>query len=145
MRHTIATVVLTGVAAAAAAGCGKSGTSDKEYRAKADAICASIRSQRDRLPPAANIEELRAVARSTIAINTDALRKFKELDPPDDLKSPHTVIVTRLGETLRLQQQALSTNPKSQAMQSINVRAGQARAALLAAAQQAKLPACEQL
>jgi hypothetical protein len=85
------------------------------------------------------------VARSTIAINTDALRKFKELDPPGDLKAPHSVIVTRLGDTLKLQQQALKTNPKSQAMESINVRAGQARAALLAAAQQAKLPACEQL
>ena len=55
------------------------------------------------------------------------------------------MIVTRLGETLRLQQQALKTNPSSKAMETINVRAGQARAALLAAAQQAKLPACERL
>jgi hypothetical protein len=132
--------------AAVFAGCGGSGgLSDKEYRSKAGAICARIKSERDRLPPASNIEELRAVARSTIAINTDALRKFKELDPPGDLKAPHSVIVTRLGETLKLQQQALKTSPKSQAMQSINVHAGQARAALLAAAQQAKLPACEQL
>ena len=128
------------------AGCGgSSGLSDKEYRAKGNAICTSIRSQRDRLPAASNLEELRAVAQSTIAINTDALRKFNELDPPDDLKAPHSVIVTRLGETLKLQQQALKTNPKSQAMQTINVRAGQARAALLAAARQAKLPACERL
>lgn len=128
------------------AGCGgSSGQSDKDYRQKANAICASIRSQRDRLPTASNIEELRAVAQSTIAINTDALRKFKELDPPGDLKAPHSVIVTRLGDTLRLQQQALKTNPTSQAMRTINLRAGQARAALLAAAQQAKLPACEQL
>jgi hypothetical protein len=128
------------------AGCGSSGMSDKDYRAKADAICTSIKSQRDRLPPASNLEELRAVAQSTIAINTDALRRFKELDPPGDLKAPHTVIVTRLGETLKLQQQALKTkDPHSSAMQAINVRAGQARAALLAAAQQAKLPACEQL
>jgi hypothetical protein len=128
------------------AGCGgSSGLSDKDYRAKADAICASIRSQRDRLPAASNIEELRAVAQSTIAINTDALRKFKELKAPDDLKAPHTVIVTRLAETLRLQQQALKTDAKSQAMQTINVRAGQARAALLAAAQQAKLPKCAAL
>ena len=131
--------------AVAVAGCGSSGTSDKEYRDKANAICASIKSQRDRLPPASNIEELKAVARSTIAINTEALSKFKALDPPGDLKSPHTVIVTRLGETLKLQQQALTTDPKSTAMQQINVKAGQARAALLAAAQQAKLPACEQL
>jgi hypothetical protein len=80
-----------------------------------------------------------------IAINTDALRKFKELKPSGDLKAPHTVIVTRLGETLKLQQQALKTNPKSRAMQTINIRAGQARAALLAAAQQAKLPACQRL
>lgn len=128
------------------AGCGGSGgQSDKEYRAKANAICTSIRSQRDRLPAASNIEELRAVAQSTIAINTDALRKFNELKPSGDLKAPNTVIVTRLGETLKLQQQALKTNPKSQAMQTINIRAGQARAALLAAAQQAKLPACERL
>jgi hypothetical protein len=127
------------------AGCGSSGMSDKDYRAKANAICTSIRSQRDRLPPASNIEELRAVAQSTIAINTDALRKFKELKPSGDLKAPHSVIVTRLGETLNLQQQALKTNPKSTAMQTINIRAGQARAALLAAAQQAKLPACERL
>jgi hypothetical protein len=55
------------------------------------------------------------------------------------------VIVTRLSETLRLQQQALKTDPKSQAMQSINVRAGQSRAALLKSAQQAKLPACQAL
>ena len=129
----------------AVAGCGSSGMSDKEYRQKADAICSQIKSQRDRLPPASNLEELKAVARSTIAINTDALRKFKELDPPGDLKAPHSVIVTRLGETLALQQKALTTNPKSTAMQQLNVRAGQARAALLAAAQQAKLPACEQL
>jgi hypothetical protein len=127
------------------AGCGSSGMSDKDYRAKADAICASIKSQRDRLPPASNIEELKAVARSTIAINTDALRRFKALKPPGDLKAPHSVIVTRLGETLQLQQKALDTSAKSTAMQQINVRAGQARAALLAAAQQAKLPACEQL
>ena len=131
--------------AVAVAGCGSSGTSDKEYRDKANAICATIKSQRDRLPPASNIEELKAVARSTIAINTEALSKFKALDPPGELKSPHTVIVTRLGETLKLQQQALTTDPKSTAMQQINVKAGQARAALLAAAQQAKLPACEQL
>ena len=127
------------------AGCGSSGMSDKEYRQKADAICASIRSQRDRLPAASNLEELKSVARSTIAINTDALRRFKALDPPSDLKAPHSVIVTRLGETLKLQEQALTTNPKSTAMQQINVKAGQARAALLAAAQQAKLQACEQL
>jgi hypothetical protein len=128
------------------AGCGGSGgLSDKDYRAKADAICTSIKSQRDRLPTASNIEELRAAAQSTIAINTDALRKFKELKPPDDLKAPNSVIVTRLGETLRLQQQALKAGQKTQAMQTINVRAAQAHAALLAAAQQAKLPACEQL
>jgi hypothetical protein len=129
----------------AVVGCGSSGMSDKEYRDKAGAICSQIRSQRDRLSPASNIEELKAVARSTIAINTDALRKFKELDPPGDLKSPHTVIVARLGETLKLQQQALTTDPTSPAMQQINTKAGQARAALLKAAQQAKLPACEQL
>ena len=34
--------------AVAVAGCGSSGTSDKEYRDKANAICASIKSQRDR-------------------------------------------------------------------------------------------------
>lgn len=129
----------------AVAGCGSSGMSDKAYRQKADAICASIRAQRDRLPAASNLEELKAVARSTIAINTDALRKFKQLDPPGDLKAPHSVIVTRLGETLKLQEQALTTDPKSTAMQQINVKAGQARAAMLAAAQQAKLQACEQL
>jgi hypothetical protein len=133
------------VAVAALAGCGSSGLSDKDYRAKADAICTQIKSERDRLPPASNLEELRAVAQSTIAINTDALRKFKELDPPGDLKGPHGVIVNRLGETLRLQQQALKADPKSDAMQSINVRAGQARAALLAAAKQAKLQACQLL
>jgi hypothetical protein len=133
-------------AVVAFAGCGGSGgLSDKDYRAKADAICTSIKSQRDRLPTASNIEELRAAAQSTIAINTDALRKFKELKPPDDLKAPNSVIVTRLGETLRLQQQALKAGQKTQAMQTINVRAAQAHAALLAAAQQAKLPACEQL
>ena len=133
------------VLALVVAGCGSSGMSDKEYRDKANAICASIKSQRDRLPAASNLEELKAVARSTIAINTDALRRFKELDPPGDLKSPHSAIVTQLGETLKLQQQALNTDPQSTAMQQINVKAGKARAALLAAAQQAKLPACEQL
>jgi hypothetical protein len=137
--------LLLGAIVVALAGCGSSGMSDKDYRAKADAICASIKSQRDRLPPASNLEELKAVARSTIAINTDALRRFKELKPPGDLKAPHSVIVTRLGETLQLQQKALTAGAKSTTMQQINVRAGQARAALLAAAQQAKLPACEQL
>jgi hypothetical protein len=136
--------VLLGVVAVAGCG-GSGGLSDKDYRTKADAICASVKSQRDRLPPASNIEELRAVARSTIAINTEALRRFKELKPPDDLKAPNSVIVTRLSETLRLQQQALTTDPKSQAMESINVRAGQSRAALLKSAQQAKLPACQAL
>jgi hypothetical protein len=140
MRRPLLLLLLGAVAFA---GCGgSSGLSDKEYRAKADAICTSIKSQRDRLPTASNIEELRAVAQSTIAINTDALRKFKELKPPDDLKAPHSVILTRLGETLSLQQQALKAGQKSQAMQTINVRAAQAHAALLAAAQQAKLPAC---
>jgi len=127
------------------AGCGSSGMSDKEYRDKAEAICASIKGQRERLPPASNVEELKAVARSTVAINTDGLRRLKELDPPGDLKSPHSDIVTQLGETLKLQQQALTTNPQSAAMQQINAKAGKAHAALLAAAQQAKLPACEQL
>jgi hypothetical protein len=143
MRRSLL-LLLLGIAALAGCG-GSSGLSDKDYRAKADAICTSIKSQRDRLPTASNIEELRAVAQSTIAINTDALRKFKELKPPDDLKAPNSVIVTRLGETLSLQQQALKAGQKSQAMQTINVRAAQAHAALLAAAQQAKLPACEQL
>jgi hypothetical protein len=129
----------------ALAGCGSSGMSDKDYRDRADAICASIKSQRDRIPPASNLEDLKAAARTTIAINTAALRQFKELKPPGDLKAPHSVIVTRLAETLQLQQKALSTPAKSNAMQAINVRAGQARAALLAAAQQAKLTACEQL
>jgi len=144
MRRALLAVALGGLVLA---GCGgSSGTSDKEYRADADAICASIKSQRDRLPPASNIDELRAVARSTIAINTEALRKFKELKAPDDLKAPHAVIVARLAETLQLQQRALKTkNPKSPALQTINVRAGQARAALLAAARQAKLPRCAQL
>jgi len=134
--------LLLGAIVVALAGCGSSGMSDKDYRAKADAICASIKSQRDRLPPASNLEELRAVARSTIAINTDALRRFKALDPPGDLKAPNDVIVTRLQQTLELQQQALKTGAGSKAMETINVRAGQARRALVAAAQQAKLPAC---
>jgi hypothetical protein len=134
------------VACIAVAGCGGSGgMSAKDYRAKADAICTSIKSQRDRLPPASNITELRAVARSTIAINTDALRRFKALDPPGDLKAPNDVIVTRLQQTLELQQQALKAGAGSKTMETINVRAGQARKALVAAAQQAKLPACVQL
>jgi hypothetical protein len=133
------------VAVVALSGCGSSGLSDKDYRSKAGAICAQVRAQRDRLPPASNLEELRAAAQSTIAINTDALRKFKELDPPDDLKGPHDAIVSRLGETLRLQQQALKASPSSATMQSLNSRAAQVRAALLAAAQRAKLPACERL
>jgi hypothetical protein len=133
------------LAVAALTGCGSSGSSDKDYRAKADAICTQIRAQRDRLPSASNIEELRAVAQSTIAINTDALRKFKALDPPGDLKGPHTVIVDRLGETLKIQQQAVKTDAQSKTMASLNVRAAQARAALLAAAKEAKLQACEQL
>jgi hypothetical protein len=131
--------------ALAVAGCGSDKDAAKEYRTKADAICARIKSERERLPPASNIEELRSVARSTIAINTDALRKFKELDPPGDLKGPHAVIVNRLGETLRLQEQAVKTDPASDAMRSINIRAGAARAALLAAAKQANLPACQRL
>jgi hypothetical protein len=128
-------------------GCGgSSALSDKDYRAKADAICASIRAQRDRLPPPSNdIEDLRAAARSTIAINTDALRRFKELEPPGDLKAPHAEIVGRLGDTLRLQQQALRAGADNQALQVINVRAAQARDGLLKAAQQAKLQACERL
>jgi len=134
-----------GAALIAVAGCGSSGTSDKEYRQKADAICASITAQRDRLPPASNLEELRAVAQSTIAINTDALRRFKELDPPGDLKAAHRAIVGRLGEMLRLQEQALTTDPKSPAGQQINASAVTARAGLVNAAQQAKLQACEQL
>jgi hypothetical protein len=132
-------------AVAALAGCGSSGTSAKDYRAQADAICAQIKSERERLPPAANIDELRSVAQSTIAINTDALRKFKGLDPPGDLKGPHTVIVERLSETLKLQQQAVKESASSPAMASINIRAGRARAALLAAAKEAKLPACQAL
>lgn len=132
--------------AAAFAGCGGGGgMSAKDYRAKADAICSSIRAQRERLPPASNLDELKAVARSTIAINTDALRKFKALDPPDDLKAPNSVIVTRLNETLQQQQKALSTDPRSTAMREINGRVAIAHAALVAAAQQAKLPACEQV
>ena len=133
--------------AVAVAGCGGSGgLSDKDYRAKADAICTSLKAQRDRLPPAQNIGDLRAVARSTIAIETDALNRFKALKPPGDLKAPHAVIVTRLGQTVALQNQALKqANPKSQASQTINVGAGKAHAAIIAAAMQAKLPACEQL
>jgi hypothetical protein len=142
MRRALLAVVLLAVT-----GCGRSsGLSDKDYRAKADAICASIKSQRERLPTASNIEELRAVAQSTIAINTDALRRFKALKPPGDLEAPHSVIVTRLGQTLSLQQQAVKVSDvKSQTMQAINIRAAQARAAILAAAQQAKLTACQQL
>ena len=132
--------------AAAFAGCGGGGgMSAKDYRAKADAICSSIRAQRERLPPASNLDELKAVARSTIAINTDALRKFKALDPPDELKAPNSVIVTRLNETLQQQQKALSTDPRSTAMREINGRVAIAHAALVAAARQAKLPACEQV
>jgi len=132
--------------AAAFAGCGGGGgMSAKDYRAKADAICSSIKAQRERLPPASNLDELKAVARSTIAINTDALRKFKALDPPDELKAPNSVIVARLNDTLQLQQKALNSDPRSKAMETINVSAGKARQALIAAAEQAKLPACEQL
>jgi hypothetical protein len=129
----------------AVAGCGSSGMSDREYRAKADAICASITAQRDRLPPPSNLEELRAVAQSTIAINTDALRRFRELDPPGDLKTAHRTIVGRLGEMLRLQQRALTTDPKTAAGQQINANAVTARVGLVNAAQQAKLQACAQL
>lgn len=126
-------------------GCGSSGMSAKDYRAKADAICTSVRAQRDRLTPASNVEELKAVARSTIAINTDALRRFKALKPSGDLKAPHSVIVTRLQETLKLQQQALTTDPASVAMRRINGLVSIAHAAMVKAAQDAKLPACEQL
>jgi hypothetical protein len=139
--------VALALAALAITGCGGSGgLSDKEYRAKADALCASVRSQRDRLSPSSNLSELRAAAQSTIAINTDALRRFQALKPPDDLKAPHAVIISRLAETLRLQQQAVKqTDPRSAVLQSINVSATRAHAALVAAAQQAKLPACEQI
>lgn len=129
----------------AIAGCGSSGMSAKDYRAKADAICASVRAQRDRLTPASNLEELKAVARSTIAINTDAVRRLQALKPPGDLKAPHSVIVTRLQETLKLQQQALTTDPASTAMRAINGRVAIAHAAIIKAAQDAKLPACAQL
>lgn len=141
MRRAAALAALLAVA-----GCGgSSGSSAKVYRAKADAICTTIKSQRDRIPPAQDIEQLRAVAQATIAINTDALRRFKALKPPDDLKGEHEIIVTRLDETLNLQQQAVTIDPKSKAMETINVRAGQAHTALVAAAKSAKLPACEAL
>jgi hypothetical protein len=137
---------LTLLAAVVLAGCGGSnGLSDKDYRTKANAICARIKFQRERLPTAQTFEELRSVVQSTIAINTDALRKFKELDPPSDLKGPHTIIVTRLAETLRLQQQAVKLKPNSSGIRPINVRAGEARNAMLQAAKDAKLTACEQL
>ena len=129
------------------AGCGgSSGLSDKEYRTKADAICTSIRSQRDRLPAAS--ETSRSCGRwrsSTVAINTDALRRFKDLDPPGDLSDQHDVIVKSLDDTVKLQQQALRTKATSDAMRTINIRAGEARAAILKAAEQAKLPACGRL
>ena len=120
--------------------------SDKDYRAKADAICTSIKSQRDRLPPASNITELRAVARSTIAINTDALRRFKALDPPGDLRRRNDVIVTRLQQTLELQQQALKgRRRRARRWRRSTCAQGRRGRALVAAAQQAKLPACAQL
>jgi hypothetical protein len=130
----------------AIAGCGGGGgMSAKDYRAKADAICTTIRSERDRIPPAQDLEQLKAVGRTTIAINTDAVRHLKALDPPGDLKGSHEVIVTRLEETVKLQQSALTTDPKSHAMESINVRAGRARLAMIAAAKKAKLVACQRL
>ena len=127
------------------AGCGSNALSDKEYRTKADAICTTIRSQRDRLPRRRDIEELRAIASSTLAINTDALRRFKDLDPPGDLSDQHNVIVKSLDDTVKLQQQALRTKATSDAMRTINIRAGEARAEILKAAEQAKLPACGRL
>jgi hypothetical protein len=137
---------LSALAVAVLAGCGgSSGLSDKDYRAKADAICARIKFQRERLPSAQTFEQLQSVVQSTIAINTDALRKFRELKPPDDLKGPHTIIVTRLAETLKLQQRAVKLKPDSPEIRPINVRAGAARDALLQAAKQAKLTACQQL
>jgi hypothetical protein len=134
------------LAAVCLAGCGGGGgLSAKDYRAKADAICTTIRSERDRLPSAQDLEQLKAVARSTIAINTDALRRFKALKPSGDLKSPNDVIITRLSQTVTLQQQALKADPKSKTMENINVQAGEARAAMVAAAKQAKLVACQKL
>jgi hypothetical protein len=134
------------IALTAVAGCGGGGgLSAKDYRAKADAICTTIRSERDRLPAAQDLEQLKAVARSTLAINTDALRRFKALQPSGDLKSPNDVIVTRLTETVGVQQQVLKTDPRSKAMETLNVKAGEAHAALIAAAKQAKLVACQKL
>jgi hypothetical protein len=140
MRRLGAVLVLVAVA-----GCGSSSLSAKDYRAKADAICTTIRSERDRLPGARDLEQLRAVARSTLAINTDALRRFKDLDPPGDLSDQHDVIVKGLDDTVKLQQQALRTKATSDAMRTINIRAGEARAEILKAAEQAKLPACGRL
>jgi hypothetical protein len=134
------------IALGAVSGCGGGGgLSAKDYRAKADAICTTITSERDRLPAAQDLEQLKAVARSTLAINTDALRRFKALDPSGNLKAPHDVIVTRLGDTVRVQQQALKADPKSKAMENINVKAGEAHQAIIAAAKQAKLVACQKL
>jgi hypothetical protein len=133
------------VAVLAIAGCGGGGTSAKDYRAKADAVCARVKAQRDRIPPAQDVEQLKATLQTTIAINTEALRRLQALKPPGDLKDEHDVIVTRLQETLKLQQQALKTDPKGKAMESINIRAGQAHTAMVAAARSAKLVRCTQL
>jgi hypothetical protein len=127
------------------AGCGSDSLSAKDYRAKANAICTTIRSERDRLPGARDLEQLRAVARSTLAINTAALRRFKDLDPPGELSDQHDVIVKSLDDTVKLQQQALRTKATSNAMRDINIRAGEARAEILKAAEQGKLPACGRL
>jgi hypothetical protein len=141
MRRIGVVLVLTGLVS----GCGSSSLSAKDYRAKADAICTTIRSERDRLPGARDLEQLRAVARSTLAINTDAVRRFKDLDPPGDLSDQHDVIVKSLQDTVKLQQKALRTKATSDAMRTINIRAGEARAKILKAAEQAKLPACGRL
>jgi hypothetical protein len=127
------------------AGCGSDSLSAKDYRAKANAICTTIRAERDRLPGARDLEQLRAIARSTLAINTAALRRFKDLDPPGELSDQHDVIVKSLDDTVKLQQQALRTKATSNAMRDINIRAGEARAEILKAAEQGKLPACGRL
>jgi hypothetical protein len=138
--------LLVAAAALAVAGCGGSGgLSAKDYRAKADAICANVKSQRERLPSSSNYEELVAVARSSLAINTAAYRRFKALKPSGDLKAPHSVMVTRMAEGLKLQQKALSTNPRSPTMRQINLQAATAHRAFIAAAREAKLSACLQI
>jgi hypothetical protein len=88
--------------AACAGGCGDDEPPADQYRDDANALCAEARRDADALSQPRTPDEVEPYLREALALNREYDERFRDLDPPEELRDQHDEAVRLSGEGERL-------------------------------------------